>query len=69
MKRFTGFAQMLASCAEDYGELPALMGADGALRTITYAQLHAQALSALTLFGEGAGFFRDLVDSMVDRTI
>ena len=31
--------------------------------------LHAQALSALTLFGEGAGFFRDLVDSMVDRTI
>ena len=45
MKRFTGFAQMLASCAEDYGELPALMGADGALQTVTYAQLHAQALS------------------------
>ena len=52
MKRFTGFAQMLASCAEDYGELPALMGADGALQTVTYAQL-LETLYALQLKDSG----------------
>jgi len=32
------------------------------------ARLHGEAIAALARFGDRAGFFRDLVDAMVDRT-
>ncbi len=43
-----------------------VFGVDGARRRVE--ALHREALSALERFGERAGFFRQLVDSMVDRT-
>jgi geranylgeranyl pyrophosphate synthase len=32
------------------------------------AQLHSEALDAISRFGDRAAFFRELVDAMVDRT-
>ena len=42
------------------------LGIDGARALVD--RLHREAISALECFGDKAAFFRDLVDSMVDRT-